>query len=62
MMSRLEKRVKKLEDVKGHIEVICIPDDLPGDERDAFKQEHLRRKCLPPDTFIIFSRPDDKWL
>ena len=61
-MSRLEKRVQKLEDVKGHIEVICIPDGLPGDERDAFTQEHLRRKCLPPDTFYMWCRPDDKWL
>ena len=58
-MSKLAKRVKKLEDRKGHIEVICTPGGLSGDEKDAFKQEHLRRKCLPPDIYVIWSRPND---
>jgi hypothetical protein len=61
-MNRLAKRVKKLEGGKGHIEVICTPGGLSGDEKDAIRQDHLRRKGLPPDTYVIWSRPGDERL
>ena len=61
-MSRLAKRIQRLEDVKGHIEVICTPGGLSGDEKDAIRQDHLRRNGLPPDTYVIWSLPGDERL
>ena len=58
-MSRLTKRVEKLEGGNSHIEIVYVPSDSTGDEREAAVQKHLRSKGLPPDTVAICFTPED---
>ena len=52
-MSRLKKRVQKLEGGRRRTEVIIIREYLSEAEEDAFVREHLRAKGLAPDTTVI---------
>ncbi|MEE8456391.1 MAG: hypothetical protein V3R90_16860 [Limibaculum sp.] len=50
---RLRNRIEKLERGSAQVEVIIFREYLSEAEEDAFVQEHLRAKGLPPDTTVI---------